>query len=193
METTTVRRLEGISKEIARSINNIVEPLIHASEKLYLVGGYLYRNLAKNLYGIALPDKCDIDFLAENIDFQKLPKNWKIDGHNPKGLPPECKGYRIQTESCSFDLSLFGDHASSIMMKSAPSIDTYLKFVPLSIHSIAYDLSGGILIGEIGLSSLTEKMIWFNNKQALLLNREYWTRKIEEKAKELGFVIDLER
>ncbi len=183
-------QLEEISREIVKSLNEITEKLLPASKTLYLVGGSLYRNLVRELYGINHQCYYDIDFLAEDVELDKLPSNWIVEKYRPRDLAEGCIGYRIKTGKSIFDLSLLKNHASSIMTNSSPSIGTYLRFVPLSIQSIAYDFDNKRLLGDIGIRSILDKKIWFNNNIVLEMNRDYWIDKINAKASELDFQVD---
>lgn len=141
--------------------------------KIWLMGGFLYRNLAAALYGGETYTK-DIDFLVEEReDFIK-----KVSGWNLKINRYGAQNYFREGNFTSFtDLRKVARHYG--VVKS-----TALKFIeetPLDIQSIAYDLDENKLIGEKGIKALKNKMIKVNNKE----QAEFYAKRKEKELKDI--------
>jgi len=179
---------EELFNPFADEVNYIIVPLSKAAKGLYLIGGYVYRNIISRLYNIDAWNKHDVDFIAAEFYLEKLPINWLVEEHGVKGLPDSCKGWKITTnEGKIFDISIFRKHACSVLTKENPDINSYLKNVPLSIQSIAYDVENKKVLGNEGIKSIKERKFWYNNKNNVLFDGDYWQKKIEKIEEELGF------
>ncbi|HII14841.1 MAG TPA: hypothetical protein HA362_00850 [Nanoarchaeota archaeon] len=158
--------------------------LDNSSGKVWLIGGSVYRNIAHILYGADKP-KVDFDFIIESPKENIiLPKGWKL-GKNHYGNP-KFLGRRF-----SIDFVPLHNISSILRRKLAPSIKNYLTGTPLTVQSIAYDVKGGKLAGEIGLKAIAEKTIGINNKEQAQIYALKKGISIEEmvrrKSESLGF------
>jgi hypothetical protein len=221
----------------------------------WVIGGYVYRTLAKELYGTPVPEM-DLDFLAEYVSRPlRLPDGWQREGdlfkryetiekpftrthvHNT-ACPSEDieisteqiqpKGYAqariIQTmkkqldhrhdtkilatrylcdaefdefidreerlvNQLSIDIVKLSDVVALSSRTLAPTIQSYLDTVPLTVQSIAYDLREQRIIGEAGIDSLLNRRVGvrhMNTAKAYKNNGDVNTL-IQSKAAELGF------
>lgn len=154
--------------------------------KIWLIGGFIYRGIASEIYGISKP-KIDLDFIVEkNAKEYSLPKNWKISKNrfgNPKFVN------RITKES--IDFIPIKNIYSIRKRKLEPSIENYLSGVPLNVQSIVFDVYEKEIIGEIGIKSIKDKIVKVNDLEFA----EYAAKKkgltlkemIYDKAKSLEF------
>lgn len=78
--------LSGIKSrlEFAESLDVVRR---NSSGRIWLVGGFVYRTIASQLYGLPEPES-DLDFVVENpvLEFD-LPNGWRVDSNrygNPK-------------------------------------------------------------------------------------------------------------
>ncbi len=151
--------------------------------KIWLFGGFLYRNLAYCLYG-GVEYSYDIDFLVEQRTESIVPfPGWNIET-NSYGNQNYVRAYnRMSFTGLQQVSKANGLHHYTI----AEIIDR----TPLTIQSIAWDITGGALIGYKGIVSLCERIIRVNNRPPL---EEYAKKKslnpediVEKKAQELGF------
>ncbi len=152
--------------------------------KIWLIGGYLYRNLWNALYKGQVYDY-DIDFIVEEkSNILKDIPNWKIEV-NSYGNP----NYVRKENKMSFT------DISKVIRISGQKIQTIEKFIeetPLNIQSIAYDLENNNIIGEKGINALISKNIAVNN----LGQAEFYANKkgkkiediLKEKISELNFL-----
>jgi hypothetical protein len=182
--------LDTIVKDAVLQQNEMHSILLTASSNLYIVGGFLYRNIIHELYGTKSVN-FDTDYVADELDTDSLPKSWRINADGFPQLSFRCIGWRISAGSQNIDICLFRNHATSVLTGAEPGIETYLKYVPLSIQSIAYDLENERLLGDVAKESISSRRLWFNNPKVLLIDKDYWLGKIYQKAQELGFAVDL--
>jgi len=155
--------------------------------KIWLTGGYLYRNLAASLYGGEKYDY-DIDFMVEqrNEVLKEIP-GWEIEVNN-YGIP----NY-VRTENrVSFTDIRKVTRVSGLRNHT---IEEIIAGTPLNIQSIAYDLSEGRIIGKKGIEALITGVVKINS----MAQAEFYAKKkgrdlediIIEKAKELKFNCEL--
>ena len=151
--------------------------------KIWIVGGFIYRNIAAALYG-GPSYNYDIDFIVEEKD-EKL---------------NEVEGWRIETNSYQNpnyvregNKMSFTDIKKVVRVSGTadPAIEAFIAETPLTIQSIAYDIAAAQLIGYGGIAAVLTKTVAVNN---LPQAEFYATRKgksietvVREKAKELGF------
>ncbi len=132
----------------------------NSSGKIWLIGGYLSRNLANILYGTGEPDKGDIDFIVEKLNPYFFASDWGI-RINSYGNPKLRKG-AVRMDVVPLDNVL------SIRQRSLePTIENYLTGVPLTFQSIAYDTTSGKIIGGIGKHSLKTRTIGINSPELI--------------------------
>lgn len=156
----------------------------NSSGKIWLIGGFVYKTIASQLYGLPKP-KVDLDFVVEYpvTDFN-LPSGWRAD-KNRFGNPKLMKGKK------QIDYVPLGNIYSIIQRQIEPTIENFLTGVPLTIQSVAYDVNKNRVIGEIGIDALQRKVVEVND----LHFAEYAAKKknkslqsmIQEKADDLGF------
>lgn len=180
-------KLEASAKELVKRHPNIITPLVSACDELHLVGGGLYRPLIHDVYGVPLKD-CDLDFVAVDIALEKLPVTWGVQQHIPNESPAGCTCWEMSADGTIFHLGLLRHHAAIIQTGAEPSISAYLEGVPLSIYSIAYDISKGKLIGEVGIRSIAERAIWINNPARFAM-RKIYSKALYIRSNELGFKV----
>ncbi len=156
----------------------------NASGKIWLIGGFIFRSIAEQLYGVQRTG-VDLDFIVENPASEfNLPEGWKIT-YNRLGNPKFVNGPK------EIDFVPLGNIYSIKQRGLEPKIEHYLTGVPLTIQSIAYDIEEGRLIGERGFNALRRRVVEVNHfgfalygaeKKELSLNEM-----IREKAESLGF------
>jgi len=172
------------SKEY-REIMKIVK--LNNKGKSWLIGGFVYRNLANLLYKTPVKKDSDIDVIMENQPkkFRSM-KSWKINrnffgnpkfvnGSNRLDLIPLASIYHFKTQNIK------------------PTIKNYLKVTRYSVESIAFDIQNKKLIGPIGIKSLLERKIAINNLTSAKLSFHHRNVSVKklllEKAKSLNFEI----
>lgn len=124
--------------------------------RIWVTGGFVYRNIIAQLYQATQPYTYDIDFVVEhrNPTLEPAP-GWKI-ATNSFGN----KNYvsnQHKTSITSFDM------VHRVSGNIVRNIDDYLSETPLNIQSLAYDLQTGELLGPIGLKAITQKAIRIHN------------------------------
>lgn len=127
---------------------------------VWLVGGYVFRNLAHALYGTPKPTECDFDFTADELTEINLLPGWRV-GQNTFGSP------KFYKKLLTVDLWPLKDTNSVILRGLEPTIENYLTGTSFTIQSIAYDLSKNEIIGEIGIRALENKTIEILNPEVL--------------------------
>ncbi len=156
----------------------------NSSGKIWLVGGFVYRTIASQLYGLPKPD-VDLDFIVEiPASTFSLPDGWAVDKNrfsNPK----------LVNGKKQIDYVPLGNIYSIIQRQIEPKIENFLSGVPLTVQAIAYDVLKNSVIGEIGIDALQRRIVEVNN----LFFAEYAAKKkhkslqamIQEKADGLCF------
>lgn len=153
--------------------------------KVWLMGGFLYKNLARELYGYPTEVyTADLDFVLEKkADKLKEIPGWEI----------YTNSYGSQNYQNEKVRTSFTDIRKAIRMTpmKEPTIEQFITHTPLTIQSIAYDINESKLFGDIGIQALLEKRVEINDhKQA-----EYYSERkgktveivLEEKRRELNF------
>jgi hypothetical protein len=123
---------------------------------LWIVGGFVYRSIAEELYGVPRSAK-DIDFATDQLCNLSPPPPWTVT-MNVFGQPKLSLGkHRIDI------MDLPGAHY--IRRKGlAPTIENLLAGSPLTIQAIAYDIHTGQVIGEAGKEALLTKTVRVHNR-----------------------------
>lgn len=132
---------------------------------LWLVGGYIFRNLAHEIYGTPKPTECDFDFTADELTEINLLPGWQVK-QNAFGSP------KFYKKSLTVDLWPLWDTYSIVSRKLEPTIENYLTGTSFTIQSIAYDLSKNEVIGEIGIKALEDKTIDILNLETIKIYAE---------------------
>ena len=150
----------------------------------WLIGGFLYRTLVKALYGGTDYAK-DFDFIVENPNpCLSLPSGWTLSENrfrNPKFISDESEIDFVPLKE-----------VYAIKKRSLPhSLDSFLCGTPLNIHSLAYEVRTHEIFGDIGISSLEQKIIRVNDMGMAEDFAKLYNTTVEEiisrKADELGF------
>ncbi|MDO8676694.1 MAG: hypothetical protein Q7K16_03550 [Candidatus Azambacteria bacterium] len=154
---------------------------------VWLIGGFLYQNIAVQLYGLEEQKAKDIDFIVENpADKIAFPNNWKektTSYNNPKF---------IRNDGLIVDLVPLKE-VNSIVRRNLPAIiENYLTGVPLNIQSIVFDINNNRVFGDIGIKALLDKTVAINNLEEAMVTSEHKKKPIQqiikEKAEALGFL-----
>lgn len=128
--------------------------------KLWLIGGYLYKTLIRNLYGLSVFE-ADFDFLVESPSSGVVvPDDWKI-MRNKFGNPEFVKG------NITIDFVPLKTFYSICMYRLEPTIENYLNTVPLTVQSIAFEVNDRMLIGDVGISAIRSKTVGANDLNLL--------------------------
>ncbi len=156
---------------------------MNSEGKIWIIGGYVYKNLASALYGTSAYEY-DIDFIVEKRNDELL----EVPGWNFRTNRYGNKNYIREKNEMSFT-----ELSKAVRVSGAlnPTIEDFLKETPLNIQSIAYDIEQHSLIGEIGIEALQSKIVKVN----YLPQAEFYTHRkektleqiLQEKAQELGF------
>ena len=156
--------------------------------EVWLIGGFLYQNIAAQLYGLEKQKAKDIDFIVENpADKIIFPDNWeeKITSYNNPKL--------IRNDGLIVDLVPLKEINSIVRRNLPATIENYLIGVPLNIQSIVFDVNNSRVFGDIGINALLNKIVSINNLEEAKISSEHKKKSIEEIVKEkadmLGFRI----
>jgi hypothetical protein len=181
---------EKISKDINFSValSVVRDNCKNNGEEIWLIGSFLYKNLVDLLYENCEKPSKDYDFIVKNPDEKiVLPVGWerKINSFgNPKFIMPSSE---IEVDFAPLD------KVYSVIERKIknPSIDDYIRGVPLNIHSIAYKVNEKEIIGNLGIEALEKKIVKVNDlemaKDAAELYDTTVNEMIRKKAEELGF------
>ena len=162
----------------------------NSSGKTWLIGGFLYKNIAHVLYGSKKTTK-DFDLVIERAvpdDKIVLPKGWELTMNrfnNPKFSDGEREIDFIPLERIHW-----------IKTRGLqPSIENYLAGEILNVACLAYCIDNKEILGDVGIKALEEKIVRVHDLEML----EYGAKlhgitsnaMIQKKARELGFVAEL--
>lgn len=164
-----------------KSYHLALEIVKHNSEgKVWLIGGFIFRNIVSYLYGTSFRNT-DFDFLVEKPKSNiTLSPGWEI---HTNGFGNK----RLICSNLSIDFIPLNnlDYVNKNHLK--PSIKNYLKGVPLTIQSIAYDYQNETIIGKVGKQAILDKTVAINNLEQALSYFIPPKDLITEKATSLGF------
>ncbi len=152
--------------------------------RIWVVGGFVYRSLAAELYATP-PPRCDFDFLVEEREpVLHLPAGWD-ERKNSHGNP------KLISEGYWIDLIPMDSQWYFIKHGITPSIEGFLEHAPLTIGSIAYDTVDQKILGEVGQKALHDKTVTVHDAEAAAYVAQLKAKTIEElvqeKAESLGF------
>jgi len=185
----TRKDLLSIVKDKILSDNDFKEALEitrrNSSGKIWLIGGFLYKNLVDGLYGTCKKPAKDFDLIVERTNKQLiLPDGWKR-VTNTFGNP------KLFNEENEIDFIPLKNIYYIKKNKLEPTINNYFKSVPFNIHYLIYDIFADGLSGKIGVRALEEKTVAVHNlEMAKYGAKKYHTtinKMIREKAEALGF------
>lgn len=164
-----------------QEILNLVK--INSEGKIWVIGGFVYRNIAAKLNGCA-PYDHDIDFIVE----KKNETLKEVDGWHIENNDYNNPNYVNNRHRTSFT-ELGKVHRTS--GNKVRSINDYVLETPFNVQSIAYDLETGNLIGEKGVRGLIDKTVKINcfgeAKYYAKIKNKPLNQIIQERAQELGF------
>jgi hypothetical protein len=156
----------------------------NSSGSIWLIGGFLYKNIAHALYGSPKSTK-DFDFVIEKAkDNLALPEGWiRISNH--------FNGIKFVSSGSQIDFIPLADLYYIKANNLKPSIDNFLDGGGLNIHGLVYDLTEERVFGSIGLNALEQRTISAYNlpmlKHAARLYGRTPNQIIRTKADELNF------
>ena len=145
--------MEGC-KEYSEAVEIVQQ---HASGKVWLIGGFVYRTIAHLLYNTPVPE-VDLDFIVEHeeTDFN-LPEGWVLQ-HNRYGNPKLVHGQK------SIDYVPLQNIHSLGQQNLEPTIDNFLNVAPLTVQSIVHDTQKQEIVGETGIRALLDKTVGVHNQ-----------------------------
>ena len=160
-ESSIERNIEG-NLEFQEALN--IAKLNSLEGKIFLVGGFVYRTLAKELYDINDKQIFDIDFIIENPinpDEITIPSGWTLINTHHKD--PRFIQDQRQVDVFPLNHALRLPNYDKVdEMSVDEKLNNYFSMVPLNIQSIAYDLDEKRILGEIGKKSLLDRQIKVN-------------------------------
>ena len=156
--------------------------------EIWVVGGFVYRNIIRSLYNITTVREPDIYFMVEELQEKiKLPKNWQITSTG-LGSPK-----LIRNDGLIVDICPLSNMEYAIRKKLQPTMELYLMNTPLNIQSIAFNMNKNCIMGDIGIKAILERKVIVNNMeeaQALILRRKRFPSVnafVRDKAEQIGF------
>lgn len=156
----------------------------NSSGKIWLVGGFLSRNITYQLYGREKPD-CDVDFIVEELlPLRYVPPGW-IERPNAFGNPKFLK--QGQEIDCVPLRNIYSIQRRGL----TPTIENYLTGTPFTPQSLAYSVEGDCLLGEIGAHAIRKRIFAVNDleeaKHSARIKGKSLVDLMREKAESMGF------
>ncbi len=146
----------------------------NTSAGIWLIGGFVYRGIVADLYGVQVSTDADFDFIVEKpSDSLKLPDGWEIITNrygNPKFVGPK---YEI-------DFVPIKNVHSILRRGLAPTISNFLSGAPLTVQSIAFDVLGKKVIGGVGRRAIILQTVGVNNEQQATHRAELKGKTVQE-------------
>jgi hypothetical protein len=153
--------------------------------KIWLMGSFVYKNIASAMYGIPKPE-VDLDFLVEHpVGSFSLPKGWSVETNrhgNPKFVNGEKKIDYVPLKSLY----------SINFRELEPTIDNFLIGTPFTIQSMIYDIEKqNVILSEQGLDALLRRVVQVQDpylaSYAAVKKGKTVNEMIQKKAEELQF------
>jgi hypothetical protein len=152
-------------------------------DRIFLMGGMVYRSIIASLYGTRRPD-VDFDFIVDQLPSRIDVPGWNVI-MNRYNHPKLSKGELV------VDIAPFHSMTSIVRRNLLPNAENYLTGTPLNIQSILYSFNDDIIIGDIGKQALLEKAVKVNDREeaglAAMKKGLTLRQMIEQKAKSTGF------
>lgn len=163
--------------------------------RIWIIGGFVYRNIVKELYPETPYEKrpIDIDFLVEAHKVEEIfcPRGWKSKRTAMGDLSLEKRNkYRI-------DLNGLVNFHSISSNNLPPEIQYFYERNPLNIQAISYDCEKRIVEGEEAIDAIRNKRVEIEYIKEALWEADRISKKIgkpfsvndlvRRKADELGF------
>jgi len=126
----------------------------NSSGRIWLIGGFIYRGLARELYGTPFCVK-DYDFIVDEERTHNLPEGITLERNsfgNPKLIAPEFKIDMVALSKIKFPP----------LPETPNSIEYFLQGNPFTVQALAYDVDARNLIGEVGQQAIAERMVRVN-------------------------------
>lgn len=169
---------DPFSKETLEIVAN------NSSGNVWFVGGYVFRTLARELYGSAEPAP-DIDIIVARYHGPpRLPRGWKS-VTNRYGNP------KFKREGCKIDLIPIRNITRIKQKGLAPTIRNYLAGTPLTIQSLAFDVRNNRVVGAEGVRALKARTVGVHNRDEAQAWAETYNTTVREritsKANAIGF------
>jgi hypothetical protein len=153
---------------------------------VWIIGGYLYRNLVKMIYDESAIPKSDVDFLLEGqVREPYIPSGWDLKITLYGNIYLEKAGKKVDLND------LFNLHSINLR-NLRPTIIHFLTGVPFNVQSMIFDCDNKKVIArKAGLYSMNNKILKINNHQIAKIDAEKKGTTIEDmlkkKSEELGF------
>lgn len=163
------------------------------SGTLWLAGGQIYRTIVNKLYRQPMLNIFDFDFLIERPIQQwddVVVPNWQRSSTGTGGV-------RLQQGKKQVDIAYLtqavhvDDAVRTQTMTTDELLTSYFRRTPLTIQSIVYNTSTGMLMGSIGVEAIIERTVAINGR----FECEAYCRRhgftiedfVQQKASSLGF------
>ena len=157
-------------KELSKTFQNILAknpewPMVLdvvrqcTAGKIWLFGGYVYRNLAGRLYGIPVL-RTDYDFATEVLR-PTLNLLGFVITKTSLGSP------RLNKDDLQIEIIQLSNFVTIKRRGLEPTIENCLAGTPLTIQSIAYDIDDGVVLGDAAIQRLLTKVVFANNREEL--------------------------
>lgn len=185
--------IEAISKQMdiekkRQPLSEIEKLLENYSGGVWIIGGFVVKAAIDKLYG-SYAGATDLDImLNESYDPNLLPtlEGWKRDKTSFGNL-------RLIKDQMQIDVWSLKNSNRLKTRKLEFTVENYLKTVPFTIQSIAYEYYSGIVVGDIGIEAIRTKTIAVND----ISEADYYPKRknipiddiIKNKAERLGFRI----
>jgi hypothetical protein len=122
----------------------------------WLIGGFVCRAIIEELYGIPLFKATDFDFIVEIPQNLDLPADWKVEMNrygNPKLVHKDYTIDYIPLQNIHYIRE----------NKLKPTIENFLKGVPLTTQAIGFDIKEQKIFGNPGIRAIRDKTVGINN------------------------------
>jgi hypothetical protein len=166
--------MDNYSKIIVKAIEenkefqNALEIVNKNSQgKIWVMGSFVFRNIACALHNLPKPIFDDYDFVVENIKKDvslDVGQTFKINSFG---------GLKISAGPINIDIWELRRTYLIEKLNLQPTIENCLKTTSLDIQSIVYDVQNKKVLGDSGINAILNKKISVNN----LTNFKYYVAK----------------
>ncbi len=151
---------------------------------IWLMSSYLYRNLARELYGEIPEYETDYDFIVEyRKEPLHVPEGWTIKKNSYGVEQPVKDDFSVSITDIRYTVR----QENSIRM----TIDDFIDGAPLDIQCMYYDINNRKIVGDKGIDALHRQMITINNEDEVEKYAHYKGTDVRtllrKKAEELRF------
>lgn len=130
----------------------------NSNGSIWLIGGFVYRNIVKELYGVPVTLDVDFDFIVETPSRELvLPLGWEV-AKNSFGNP------KFKGPNYEIDFVPLGNIYSVRRRGLTPTTGNFLSGVPLTVQAIVYDVTNCQVIGETGITAIRARTVGINNE-----------------------------